>query len=719
MAFLVTALITIWGIRVYTRIRSTPLYIVIPLFLAVYIPCSIVVLVPIDLASSSEGKAFFYLSKEVRLVLWRVIYWLAFFLTWAILPLLQGYVDSGYHGTARKIKDSFHQNARYQLILLVVGSLGLIYVVLSSGLTFGSIKALAIALSHSYALVIALWLMGHGLVNIPRRSWVEADSTVKLKHFYQQATQANDMIAEAQSDYADIAAEVFALGPYKDNTRYTSWIESLLEAVEAGPGIPFSGSTSTGTVTGRSRVQIERSMINEDYLSTLNSRFKTARNRLIRYDADWQKLLREASRAEDVIRSRESKSLVFRFKKTPLPPRAAYYYYSVIKPQMERFFSIIFVALTVIIVWSEITHGTILSVVNLAISKTTGFWQQLLASLFLGYMCASSLSSLSRIRIFKVYALVYRHSDPSSMLFYAMYACRLTVPLSFNFITLITSRESVFEEFLGQYINLTPLGKYFNDWLPRFILVPMLITTFHVYDRIRDYFGFGLSFDDEEDVDDDGRPVKGSAVEGKHLIRRALTDTNYRYALRHPNIAVAAASVAGSNYNSGNDSSSSLINTSSRSSLEREGQDQRSSRTSLSHVSQLGLHRQMQLGGRNINRTRAEDQDVYSDRSPPNERRALVSESGIDRNNNDEVDNLDNDESIDSKVKTFFSSIGERFKSLTHKNSDINDGGSAGNSQDGPLPRWRQRQQQSGVASVENQYQDSDDDDDDDLPVTL
>lgn len=596
--------------------------------------------------------------------------------------MLQGYVDSGYYGTFAKIKDSFRHNARYQLIILLVGSCGLLYIILSSGLTFSSIKALAIALSHSYALVIALWLMGHGFINIPRRSWVEANQQVRLKHFYQQATQTNDAIAEAQSDYADIAAEIYALGPFKD-TRYTDWIQKLLDQVEEGPGIPISSTTSA--VTGRSRVQIERSMINEEYLSTLSRRFITARNRLVRYDADWQKLLREASRSEDIIKSQENKSLVFRYKKTPLPPKAAFAYYYLIKPQLERIIAILCAILTIILVWSEITHGTILSIVNIAISRTTGFWQQALSSIFLGYMCVCSLASLSRIRIFKVYALVYRHSDPSSMLWYAMYACRLTVPLSFNFITLITSRESVFEEFLGKFINLTPLGKYFNDWLPRFILIPMLITSFHLYDRIRDFFGFGLSFDSEDDIDDEG--MRGSAVEGKHLIRRSLTDPSYRYAIRHPNIS----SVSGNSIyqNSENNSNSSLLGsgTNSRGSLDR---GERTARPPGRTVKPSNLHRHIQLGGGNVNRTRIDEQSYIDDEA---QRRG----SGAEYNNDDYEQENGNANNIiaelDTKVKGFLFNIGNKFKSLSAKKSGIDNS--------------------SANAPIIPRYQDEDEDDDD------
>lgn len=521
------------GLSMFTKLRQTRAYVLLPLFLSVYIPCSIVVLVPIDLVSSSKyGKeSIFYLSEEVRLLLWRVIYWLAFFLTWAILPGLQSFVESGYHSTIQRLKDSAKRNLRYQLIMLGSGLVGLIYVIVSSGLSISSIKSLLVALSHSYALVIAIWLMGHGLVNLPRRSWVEASPSVYLKDLYRHATSVNDSLAEIQNTYADVAAEILALRQYKDG-KYEAWIDHMLQRVEEGPGVPLNSSNSNIAIEGQSRVRTDRSTIDEAYLSGLYSRFKIIRNRLIRYDADWQKLLYEASKSEDIIQSRNSHSLEFRYKKSLLPPKIAYVYYYLVKPYLQRGLGVIFLALTVILVWSEITHGTVVSIVNIIVSNTYGLWQQLMSSIFLGFMCTAAFSSLSRIRVFKVYALVHRHSDPSSLLWYAMYACRLTVPLSFNYITLISSRESVFEEFLGKFINLTPLGKYFNDWLPRFVLVPMIFTLFHVYDHIKDFLGFGFSFDEE----DEETGERGSVVEGRELVKRSLTDASYRYSIRHPSI---------------------------------------------------------------------------------------------------------------------------------------------------------------------------------------
>lgn len=480
------------------------------------------VLVPIDLMSTNQaGHPLFYLQERARYVIWRIMYWLAFALTWAVLPVLQSYVESGYHEPSKKFFDSLRKNARYQLTILGAGVLGLIYVILSYGLSPLSLKSLVIALSHSYALVIAVWLLGHGLVNVPRNLWNEADPRDLLNHRYKHAPKSADAFAEAQSSYADVVAEVKALAPYK-NGQFVEWIDELLDEVE--------NSAHQNTRTGVSRVTVDRSMITEDYLVTLSNRVYKTKNRAIRAEADWQKLIKDCSVAEDVINSRSEGSLVFRFSRTRLPPKMAFWYYSVVHTNLVRLWAIVCCILAISVVWSEITHGTVVSLVNLVISNVRGFTQQMLSTTILGFMCMCAFASLTRIRVFNVYALVHRSTDISSMVFYAMYACRLTVPLSYNYLTLITDRDSVFEEFLGKSINLTPLGKYFNDWLPRLILVPIVFTLFHFYDKIKNFLGYGLAFDDEE------QDEAGSPIEGKEIVNRALTDPRSRYAIKTPHL---------------------------------------------------------------------------------------------------------------------------------------------------------------------------------------
>jgi hypothetical protein len=72
-------------LRYYIPLRTTPAYLLVPVFLALALPASIILLVPIDLASvpgtNHEGRGI-WLPERPLLVCWRISYWLTFALTW-------------------------------------------------------------------------------------------------------------------------------------------------------------------------------------------------------------------------------------------------------------------------------------------------------------------------------------------------------------------------------------------------------------------------------------------------------------------------------------------------------------------------------------------------------------------------------------------------------------------------------------------------------------
>jgi LMBR1-like membrane protein len=147
-----------------------------------------------------------------------------------------------------------------------------------------------------------------------------------------------------------------------------------------------------------------------------------------------------------------------------------------------------------------------------------------------------------RLKILNMYSLTPHHTDPVPILFYASYLCRLTypspskatkltihsIPLTFNFTTLLARPPdpqtlSTFSSFLGSSINLTPLGEAFNAWFPLFILLPVILTLFNLYDKIKKVLGLGdlggWIIDDEEDED---RGEIASVVEGREILKREL-----------------------------------------------------------------------------------------------------------------------------------------------------------------------------------------------------
>lgn len=83
-SLLVISLLVLLLLRYYLPIRSTPGYLLLPVFLSLALPSSIILLVPIDLASNAgTGTARgIWLPDRALLVAWRITYWLTFILTW-------------------------------------------------------------------------------------------------------------------------------------------------------------------------------------------------------------------------------------------------------------------------------------------------------------------------------------------------------------------------------------------------------------------------------------------------------------------------------------------------------------------------------------------------------------------------------------------------------------------------------------------------------------
>jgi len=73
-------------LRHYLPLRTTPAYLLVPVFFALLLPALIVLLVPIDLASRArtddEATRGIWLTDRTLVVSWRITYWLTFALTW-------------------------------------------------------------------------------------------------------------------------------------------------------------------------------------------------------------------------------------------------------------------------------------------------------------------------------------------------------------------------------------------------------------------------------------------------------------------------------------------------------------------------------------------------------------------------------------------------------------------------------------------------------------
>lgn len=449
-------------------------------------------------------------------------------------------MDSGYRTPKDRILYSLRSNGRYQLTVLVCGVAGLGYVLWQNGFEATSVKALVMALAYCWGLVLAIYLMGHGLVAVPRRLYRNANISGRLRRIQSQAPRVNDRLADATTDLEDLDAQVAKLAQRKIGISrdHQEWIDELSEI----SNISGSHLSSAGL---RANVAAIPAVITDRYLAELARKLSHARHKRVRYIDAWDRLTREAADMQAILDASASQHLDFGRssphaswleRATILTPYTRYLIHSKAIPAARLALAALLSLASVCIVWSELVKfpAPKLSVVSLTVlshrgsgGAEVGFAGQLIASLWLLYMCLAALASFDEVKIWGNRALVRRNTYGESATWYSGQIAKLTVPLAYNFVTFLprnVHEETTFYNFLGRLINLTPLGKGFDYFFPVFILIPICATLFNLYGRVKTIFGFGIIEDDEEG---NGSAFDGGGWrEGRDLIERELNGTS-------------------------------------------------------------------------------------------------------------------------------------------------------------------------------------------------
>jgi hypothetical protein len=561
-AFFTLSLLTISTLvllllRYYLPLRSTPAHVAVPVFLAIALPASIVVLLPIDLASSAgtdtdNGARGIWLSDAVVYKAWRIVYWLTFALTWAILPLLGEYCDSGYREPKARVQYALRSNGRYWAVMLGCGLVGSVYLIWYNGFELDTFKSLVMALAYTWGLILGIYLMGHGLVAFPRSLFRYASVSGRLKRIQGQAPKVHEKLVEALEKLDQCEGQVVQLQQRKNATtrEFQEWIDELAEKgslpesrAGAGAGATIGGGRSAATAATIPPVITER------YLADLTRRLKRARHAKNRFENEWDVLVRKAVRTQAILDSKASQRLEFpspafpspqhwHSRLSPLTPYTRFLLHAHLIPSLTYLTWALSILASTSIVWSECVRelqeigGHKLSIIGWTVvhrqsssRSAIGFGGQLVAAAWLCYMCLCAFYSLTEVRIWGNRALVRRNTYAESATWYGLQVAKLTVPLSYNFLTMTDKpvwTGTMFHRFLGRLIDLSPLGKNFSAFFPIFILVPVFATAFGLYGKIRNMCGFGDLLEDAEDDNDGLHAGSGSWREGRALIEREI-----------------------------------------------------------------------------------------------------------------------------------------------------------------------------------------------------
>ncbi|KAK0113043.1 hypothetical protein ONS95_014751 [Cadophora gregata] len=544
IALLVISLGVLLLLRHYLPLRTTPAYLLVPIFFALGLPASIILLVPIDLASSARnqdaGSRGIWLPDRLLLVGWRISYWLTFALTWFILPILAEYADAGYRDPRGRLLFSLRANAQYQALLFGAGIIGMIYVFVTQKASFASLKATVMALAYCWGLMLAIYLMGHGLVALPRKLFRKASISGSLKRIQAAAAKVHEKMEDAIQNLEDLEAQVSELAQRKTGSasKFKDWIEELADDSH----LPESRPRTLTRRMSVPRITVPN-VVTERYLAELSRQLNRARHGRARYLDEWDRLLQDAVHTQAVLDSAGSKRIEIGLaspdaplirRLTILTPYTRYLYCYVFLPYLRIGLGIFLSFASFSIIWSEVIKSInpLLSIIAVTVVHhptsergQIGFAGQVISACWILYMCIAALTSLTEVKVWRGRALVKRNTHGESAMWYAMQVAKLSVPLSFNFLTFLAPdiyEDTVFYCFLGQLIQLTQLGAWF-DWLfPTFILVPICATLFNLYGKTKSCIGYSGVIDNDEEEENESGYGTGSWREGRDLIEREL-----------------------------------------------------------------------------------------------------------------------------------------------------------------------------------------------------
>ena len=403
----------------------------------------------------------------------------------------------------------------------------------------GKLGLMAARLAYCWGLIFAIYLMGHGLVAIPRRLIRNANTSGRLRRLQANAPKVHDRLTTSIAELEDLEAQVTLLRQRKNGISrdHQEWIEELADMSD----LPEARYLSNAPYSAGATVP---AVITDRYLAELSRKLNRARHKRIRFVDAWDRLVRKAYELQTILDASTTKRLDFG-KPSPhasvlerltlLTPYTRYMLYAKIIPAIRLAHAVVFALASVFVVWSELIKFAApkLSVISLTVVTHRGddsevtFAGQLIASLWLLYMCSAALASFDDVKVWGNRALVRRNTYGESAAWYSGQIAKLTVPLAYNFVTFLPGgihKETTFYHFLGSLINLTPLGKGFDYFFPMFILLPVCATFFNIYGRVKNIFSFGLIEDDDEETP----PGFGGGGwrEGRELIERELNGSS-------------------------------------------------------------------------------------------------------------------------------------------------------------------------------------------------
>ncbi|XP_074294451.1 uncharacterized protein LOC141622300 [Silene latifolia] len=502
-----------------------PFYVYLTVGYAWFSSLSIIILVPADIWTTIGGH-----DNHVISVSWGLSYWSTFFLTWAVVPLIQGYEDAGDFTWTERLKTSLHVNLVYYLALGLIGLVGLVLLVTMRRDWNGGVLVFAMACSNTFGLVTGAFLLGFGLSEIPQSLWKNADWTFQQKVFSHKIAKMAAKLDEAHQNYSDAIVVAQATSNQmskRDPLRpYMEIIDGMLaEMFKEDPSFKPQGGR-----LGENDMDYDE---DDKSMATLRRQLRLAHEDYYRYKSEYMTHVLAALELEDTIKNYELRDVTGWKYVSSLRGSHSGSVGSILdtiellwrcfmRNQLQRVLAVVLGCMSVAVLLAEATllpSGVDLSLFSILIKsvRRQEFYVQVLAFIPLMYMCICTYYSLFKIGMLMFYSLTPRQTSSVSLLMICSMVARYAPPISYNFLNLICldqNAKTVFEERMGNIDDVVPFfGKKFNRIYPLIMVIYTLLVASNFFDRVISYFGSWMRFRfGREQNDMDGFDASGVII---------------------------------------------------------------------------------------------------------------------------------------------------------------------------------------------------------------
>ncbi|CAI7797867.1 unnamed protein product, partial [Closterium sp. NIES-53] len=525
-----------------------------------FVNVSIVILVPVDVwtAICLEGEAgptgmtaglsaAVCGSKLSVQFLWSFSYWSAYFLTWVIIPIMQGYEDAGDFTAKERLRTSVRTNLMLIGIVGAVAVVGIIILLATKEMAWDNIVSLAIGASNAFALITGALLLGYGLVEIPRGLWSHADLAERHKWLSGRVARRAQKLDQAHQELS--TAIVIAQATSLQMPRHDP-LRPMMEIIDAMAS-EDAGFKPSGGQIGENDMDYDA---DAKSMAALRRRLRNAQDNYSRCKTEYCTVVWEALQLEETLHNcyqgtgrytsylRAPRKGFF----APLLDVVEWWWRCAIRSHVVRAFALLLGLISLAILFAEATllsqKWVDLSLFSVLVRAAAlhGEAVQLIVFVPLVYLCVCTYFSLFNLGIFSFYYLVPAHTDSVSLLINCSMVSRYAAPMCYNFLSLIHLRHynyatssveplvTVFEKRMGV------LPKSFDRVYPLCMVAWSLLIALNVHHRLFDSVTHLLShfrglysrtwrrlrFDDDGERDDVGVDGCRVVVKGHMILQR-------------------------------------------------------------------------------------------------------------------------------------------------------------------------------------------------------